>query len=267
MAVQDEDALKYIVRVLQPGSKYSSHGYPSYGYDLYVPNVMRSYAVEEGLSPMHSRAVELRVRELFPVFSSAAWELCHRGILRPGVSHMGAQSTDEGSAGAGYSITSFGRQWLGESHDDAFVPTEPERFGQLLDRFKQSGPGFHDRAQQAVRCYGAHAYLACCAMCGAAAESILSSVAIAKGGDNADVLRMYRSSNGRRQVENLVLGRLTSSLQGSFRAFTDVLKYWRDESAHGTAWKISDIEAHTSLALLLRFAQFASDRWQELTQP
>jgi len=96
---------------------------------------------------------------LFPIFADAAWELCRRGILRPGVREHQAQAVDEG----GFSITKFGVEWLKERQEDTFVPTEPERFAELLapyrDRF---GLGFHERAQQAVRCYGAHAYLACC---------------------------------------------------------------------------------------------------------
>jgi len=45
----------------------------------------------------------------------------------------------------------------------------------------------------------------------------------------------------------------------------NLLKYWRDESAHGIESKIQEEEAFTSLLLLLRFAQFADSRWQDLT--
>jgi hypothetical protein len=45
----------------------------------------------------------------------------------------------------------------------------------------------------------------------------------------------------------------------------DLLSYWRDEAAHGTASEISETEAHTALGRLVRFAQFASDHWNELT--
>ena len=41
--------------------------------------------------------------ELFPIFANAAWTLCRRGILRPGVSRHLAQATDQGSAGSGFS--------------------------------------------------------------------------------------------------------------------------------------------------------------------
>ncbi len=178
---------------------------------------------------------------------------------------MGELGTPEGSAGMGYSITQFGRTWLSEADRDDFVPTEPERFGRLLEPFRAKfGPGFHQRAQEAIRCYGAHAYLACCAMCGAAAESILLKVA-AQLKDEAEVLKDYRSSGGRGRIENLIVGRATQHLRREFFGFTPLLNYWRDVAGHGSVAVISDDEAFTSIALLLRFAQFVSDRWNELT--
>ncbi len=97
--------------------------------------------------------------------------------LRPGVYEHQAQAIPEG----GFSVTKFGETWLEENQEDTFVPTEPERFAELLAPYRSRfGAGFHERAQQAVRCYGAHAYLACCTMCGAAAESIILATAMIK---------------------------------------------------------------------------------------
>jgi hypothetical protein len=270
--MQEEDALKYMVAGLRKGERYHTTGYSDYGYDLYLPNLMREFATfEEGNGARSTESlgrVEQRIRQISPTFFAAAWELCRRGIIRPGIQALGAQSTDAGSAGCGYSVTPFGQVWLSEPHGDEFVPTEPERFGRLVAHYKERfGPGFHDRAQQAVRCYGAHAYLACCAMCGAAAESVLLALAIAKTGNEDIVLKDYRAANGRSKIENLILGKSRQQLQTGLRAFTESLKYWRDESAHGLASRISDEQAYTSLAMMLRLAQFANDNWQELTEP
>jgi hypothetical protein len=228
--MHEEDALKYLIAGLRKGSDDYSSGYSNYGYDLYLPNLMRAYATleehnaERIFGGVTSR-IEQRIRELSPHFFAAAWELCRRGIIRPGIRVLGAQSTDDGSAGNGYSVTPFGRVWLSESHADDFVPTEPERFGHLLAPFRERfGPGFHDRAQQAVRCYGAHAYLACCAMCGAAAESMLLSIAIAKTDDEAIVLKEYRTGNGRSKVENLILGKSRKDLQTGFASFHGIIE-------------------------------------------
>ena len=54
-------------------------------------------------------------------------------------------------------------------------------------------------------------------------------------------------------------------MKREFASFMTLLKYWRDIAAHGTASKIAENEAFTSLALLLRFAMFVNDNWETLT--
>jgi len=79
------------------------------------------------------------------------------------------------------------------------VPIEKGRFAELLDSSgKRFGNAFRERSQEAIRCYGANAYFACCAMCGAAAESIIIAVAVTKTGDETKVLRDYQSAGGPR---------------------------------------------------------------------
>lgn len=260
--MNEEEAIHYIIHFLRNpiATKYNS-----YGYDFYLPGIIQLYAEKhEGIvndPDLHRRKIELS-----PFFYAAAWDLCRRGIIRPGIRAMGLQSTPDGSAGNGYSITPFGKVWLTESDRDDYIPTEPGRFSEMLKPFQDDfGPGFYERAQQAVRCYGAHAYLACCAMCGAAAESIFLAIAIKKK-DEDEILRIYRSSNGRSKIENIIVGKARSQIQNEFRGFTILLKYWRDEAAHGHASGIADNEAYTSLALLLRFAHFVKDHWIEITK-
>ncbi len=228
--------------------------YPPYGYEVYIPNLI-TRLVSEGEDS----------REISAVLFDAAWELCRRGIIRPGIKTIGAQSTDQGGSGAGFSLTAFGRKWIEES-DDIFVPTEPERFAEMLEPYKKRfGPGFFERSQQAIRCYGAHAYLACCAMCGATAESIMLAVAITKTGDETKVLKTYRSASGRHRVEDMVIGQSSKALKREFSGLTSLLKYWRDEAAHGESSGIGDNEAYTSLVMLLRFTMFVDRYWSELT--
>lgn len=199
-----------------------------------------------------------------PVFFAAGWELCRRGILRPGVNEYGAQATDQGNAGSGYSITPFGRQWLAEADRDDYVPTEPGRFAQMISVYRDRfGDGFHERGQEAVKCYSAHSYLACCAMSGAAAESILLATAIAKRNEN-EVVRQYMTANGRRKVENIVLGKAREPLKREYHGYSSLLKYWRDSAAHGQTSGVKENEAYTAIALLLRFAMFTNDNWDEL---
>jgi hypothetical protein len=236
----------------------------NYGYELYVPKVIRAYYREAQKQDLRSGSEE--ERRLAPPFLDAAWELCRRGVLRPGVRTLHVQSTEDGSAGSGFSITPFGRAWLAEPDHDTFVPTEPERFGQLLEPYRQNfGSGFHLRAQEAIRCYGAHAYLACCAMCGAAAESIMLAIAAAKVGEDK-AIALYLGANGRSRVEKLVTGQLDERLRRELQAFSNLLKYWRDASAHGRDLEIGDNEAFTSIALLLRLAASGQQNWASLIE-
>lgn len=255
-----DEAEKFLIRWLRDAGVRKSQ-YASYGYDVYLPNVIRDYLTHQGQDP---RAIEGQLRGMSPEFYAAAWELCRRGVLRPGVRMLGVQETPDGSAGNGYSVTPFGHQWLDESDRDDFVPTEPGRFAEMLEPFReQFGPQFYERAQEAVRCYGAHPYLACCAMCGAAVESILLATAIAKR-DETSILSMYNTAQGRSRVEKVLIGQAREQLKREFLGFLVLLKYWRDEASHGGPSRIGDNEALTSLAFVLRFASFVRDHWDEL---
>jgi hypothetical protein len=129
------------------------------------------------------------------------------GTLRPGVRDSTGPFTTIGSSGDGYSITPMGERWLASADPRLHIPTDPARLATILAGFSTKfGPGFEQRAQEAVKCYNAQTYLACCAMCGAAAESILLAVAINRRGDAASVLRDYRAGGGRTRVERGLLG-------------------------------------------------------------
>ncbi len=255
--LNQEEATEYIIKNLVP----------NYGYDLYLPSTMREWCKENYASLGVDRYNSERMApDISPYFYAAAWELCRRGILRPGIRQYGKQSTEDGSAGNGYSITPFGKQWLEESDKDIFIPTEPGRFSEMLSPYtKIFGPGFHERANQAIRCYGAHTYLACCVMCGAAAESILLKLATEKEGDEEKILKRYRAANGRKKIEDMIIRNQKGFIKNDFEIFFSLLKYWRDEAAHGRQSNISENESYTSLALLLRCAQFAKDNYNILT--
>jgi hypothetical protein len=260
----EEDAFSFLARFLRnPINHFGS----SYGYDIYLTQVFHGYFVEmAGVTP--SDSISNQFSKIAPQFLAAAWEMCRRGILRPGVVNYNRQSTDEGHAGFGFSITPAGHRWLKEAGDRYdYVPIEPGRFSSLLAAYESRfGSGYLERSQEAIRCYGAHSYLACCAMCGAAAESIFLAVAIAKAGDSAKIEKMYLGSGGRGRVEKFLVGSLTPAVADEFKGYVSLLKYWRDSAAHGMKIGIRDAEAYTALAILLRFAQFTNDRWAELSK-
>jgi len=260
--VNEDDAFHLIVQALREGWKTE---YSNYGYDLYLPNVVRYYLTK--LCGQQDSAGGPKEQQVSPAFLAAAWELARRGVIRPGVKAFRQQSTDDGSAGLGFSITPSGRNWLKDAGQYEFVPIEPGRFSRQLDRFTaRFNTGFQERSQEAICCYGANAYLACCAMCGAAAESVLLAVAIEKDGDASKVEQMYLASGGRGRVEKLILGQQRKAIQDEFRGYLSLLKYWRDSASHGHRTGVGDNEAYTALAFLLRFAHFVDDRWDDLTQ-
>lgn len=262
-----DEAIRFIADFARAPAR-GRRQYPSYGYEIYLTNIIHAYRRDVDGVPENGFLGQGReAAEMSPVFYEAAWELCRRGILRPGLKQVGGQATDDGSSGNGYSITAAGRTWLEQADDAAFIPVEPGRFAAIIGRFHQRlGDGYFQRAQEAAKCHFATAYLACCAMSGAAAESILLQIAIAKEGDEERVLQIYRRANGRRDVENLVIGQARQQLADQFRNLMAVLKYWRDEAAHGTVSEISEFEAYEAMARLLRLAHFADDHWNELTR-
>jgi hypothetical protein len=180
-----------------------------YGYDIYLPHVWNRYAIDSGMVLAGDHDALGRVGpSVSGAFYAAAWELCRRGSLRPSVRDSTGPFTTIGAPGNGYSITPMGERWLAAVDPRLHIPTEPSRVAEIFARFSKFGPGFDQRAQEAVKCYNALAYLACCAMCGAAAESILLAVAIERRGDADAVLRDYRTGGGRTRVERNLLGQV-----------------------------------------------------------
>ena len=254
----EETALHYIVEHLANGP---SSGQTRYGYSFHVMNAIDPYLLSQGVRENRDRWCD----HVSTPFLSAAWSLCVRGILRPTTVRLGGQVVPDGG---GYSITSFGEDWLRQSRDGLeYIPLEPGRLAELLTKYAtRFGAGFHQRAQDAVRCHQAHAYLGCCAMCGAGAESIFLALAIAKSGDKEQTLKTYLAKNGRSRIEATLTSQQQAHIQNGFKAFTGLLKYWRNLTAHGQQSEIEEVEAFTSVLLLLRFAQFATDHWDDLTQ-
>jgi len=259
--MNEDDALQYMIHWLR-GRLLSPIADPA--FDVSLRSAIREYIKQyEKVLPQD---LDHQMNDHSPPFLAAAWELSRRGIIRPGVTRLGIPLSPGTIPGEAYSFTPLGQRWLAEADRAVFIPTEPSRFAALLKPFdSRFGPGFFERGQQAHRCYSALAYLACCAMCGAAAESILLALANAKK-DERDVLKDYGSRGGRGRVENLVLENAGEDLKKEFRGYTGLLKYWRDEASHGRESGIGEIEAFTSLQSLLRLAQCANDHWEELVR-
>ena len=219
---------------------------PEYGYDLYIPSLLYDLLGEQRRSEPHMQgagAYLMNTKDNSGPFYTAAWTLCLRGVLLPGAVHPNPSDSGRPPTGivlgGGFNLTGFGKKWLADTSGFECVPAEYGRFAQILaahsNRF---GAGYHSRSQEAARCYQAHAYFACCVMCGAAAESVLLALAIAKRGDEDYVLREYNTASGRSKVERMLTGQRSEHVRQTFTTYMELIKYWRDTAAHGVGTSV-----------------------------
>lgn len=265
-----EDALKFMVAQLSADPKCFVGDQPE-ETDVLIPRAVSLFLVQENAgnrafyNPEHCQRAEFN--DVWIAFYDAAAELCRRGVLRLGDKCAKARGGPRyATFWDGYSITVAGSEWLKNS-TTRNVPTAPGRYLECLENpGKVLGAGFLQRAGEAAGCRAYENHLACCAMCGAAAESALLAIATAKTDDPAGVQREYNKHNGRRNVTKLIFGLSpTSPLSNQFESAFSLLSYWRDEAAHGGPSTITQVHAYDALDRLLRLAFFAWDNWQELT--
>ncbi len=211
----------------------------------------------------HGSDHDQRSWERLPLALEAAWELVRRGILRPGSQRYPTVGSSDDSA---FTLTRQGQKWMEDPEQDRILLLQPGALARTLAEYRRLyGDGYLQRANEAIKCRSAGAYLACCAMCGAAAESIVLALAIEKSGDEEAVLKTYNSRSGRSSVLNGLVGQVVDPIRRRLTTYSELLSYWRDDAAHGVASDLGDAHAEEALERLLRLAQFADDHWKELT--
>ncbi len=193
----------------------------------------------------------------------AAWELVRHGVILPGMgqvdNHLLKLRGDE------FTVTEYGERWLAATAQSDAIPSQPGRFSGFLDRHSHRfRPAYRARSQEALGCYNAALYLACCVMAGAAAEAVFLSLAIAKDGDEAKVLELYQSSRGASEIQKILVSGQSARARNEISLFGDLLKYWRDQAGHASEVPIDEEEAFVAMLLLLRLARFADNNWDEL---
>ncbi|MGE0862502.1 MAG: hypothetical protein AB7P34_01270 [Vicinamibacterales bacterium] len=205
-----DDALNHLVSFLKSGISLRRQNHDD--HDVYLEVLLWEYMRRhEGFQERNhvSGRDEQRMRQIAAPFLTAAWELCRRGILRPGYNtfHISFSHTQPENV---YSLTEFGKGWLQRTELADLAAIVPKRFVELLNGFvERFGPGYRSRAEQAVIAYHAQAYLAACAMCGAASESIMLALAIERFGE-ARVLQDYSRAGGRAKVRNMLVGQMST---------------------------------------------------------
>jgi len=177
MDLKNIDAFQYLVTCL----KATPDGFRDVGYDVYLPHIVDRFLREARIEPFNAH-ISPELDDLRRAFHDAAWRLCRMGVLRS----TAAVPREVGGGGireTGFSYTGAGREWL-KNAEPGYVPVESARYLAALSRADGilKSPAFLQRAAEAARSHEACNYLACCAMCGAAAESALLALAIAKTG-------------------------------------------------------------------------------------
>jgi hypothetical protein len=253
----EEQALNFLTETLRAGDNVGKNN-----YEVYLSVVADRYVRLRTTVP---QGYGIDIEPFMGPFFAAAWALCRLGVLRPGPTPGRSHTyTTHHEEAQGYGITEFGERWIAEA--PPILPTHPGKITDMLHGAgKQFGDAYKLRTQDAVLAYNGQAFFACCAMVGAAAEAILLQAAVAKlGEEKAESL--YFNRNGRSNLQKSLLGQKTNAFRTEFERHTDLITYWRDQSAHGHQTSINEGEAYMALSGLLRFAHFASDKWSELTK-
>src|SRR5262245_31107773 len=247
-----EVATEYVVSKIHKLKPCRERSPAEADYHILIPELARAFMMEGmGVSSDQAQTFTETNRAEFAPFLDAAWELCRRGLLRPGRRWTQRRSGQGADEDLRFTISAKGAERL----NDPDWPIEtilPGRLAQMFTTQSQTlGPGFLQRAQEAVRCHHAMAYLAACVMCGAAAESILLQVAIVKKSDETGMLKLYNGRDGRRRITEIVVTGLQEHLARPIKFGAELLSYWRDDAAHGQATTISEVEADVALVRLL----------------
>jgi len=230
--------------------------------DLSISFVSIQFLLSRGVIP---EMANRQCVQISPQFMDAAWELVRIRVLRPGMKHYTHSQSQ--SSEQYFSVTAYGAKWLEYFESENFIPADLSSFTTIIEKYRPIfGDGYMQRAVEAYKCYKSGSWLGCCAMSGAAAESILLALAIAKTKNEDDVLKKYRAASGRKTVTDLLLGKKSEGMRREFDGLTFLLHSWRDDAAHGTALQIGKAEADHALLLLMRSAKYAADNYAALTQ-
>lgn len=255
--------IEAIKKRIDPRSGFRER-YGNYGFDIYLHNLVMEYLLElgerDGSNNTSSQAWVILEKKIL----NAAWELSIRGILMPLKKSLGH---DGNNVSGGFSCTAYGQAWILEPSSNHLTFTNGQ-MGQLFHQHENRfGKVFTQRAQEALRCFQARAYFACCAMAGAASESILIELAIEKLKDEKEVLRIYHGKQGRKDLKDkiLLLGQRPDRVKHEVEAGFTILAYWRDDAAHGSSEDIGMVQASVALQMLCLFCLSVDKNWSLLT--
>ena len=224
-------------------------------YDLYIYDVAYAYIDEHTPEPPRNPGgmtyIDHEYGNNLAPFIETAWSLVSSGVVVPGNSRIEQRTTPDIY---GFSLTDFGRSWL-NNRENLYNPRNYGEFGKLLAAFDSVyGEFYAVRSQEALSCFRHGNYVACCAMTGACAETILFTAYAKQVGDLDRAQREMTSSGGRGRVEASLLGRLREGQKMELQTSLSLIKYWRDTAAHRLTGTADMQEAYVALLTLLNLA-------------
>lgn len=255
-----DEVFDFTVDYLRSGKKHRRMGFgEGHSYDLYVYDVAYAYIEEYTPYPIPEGrgggTIMYEYGENLGPFMEVAWSLVSSGIVVPG--SFSIEQRTQGGSLYGFNLTEFGREWIASAE----VTASPRRYGDFSKLLSEFDPVFGEfyaiRSQEALSCFRHGNHIACCAMAGACAETILFTAYVKHKGDEEQALKDMTSAGGRGRVEAALLGRLKEGPRMELQTSFSLIKYWRDNSAHGVTGKVSQSEAHVALLTLLSLAQAA----------
>src|SRR5262249_18557491 len=127
---------------------------------MYLPDLVMRFWPGRGVTISFGGLTDEHLRP----FYDAPWELARTGLIRP--RRLAPKGTEVATDfGVHWSITEFGFEWLADASKRSYLDMSrlSEIFASFTGRF---GPGFAQRAVEAVRTYRTGNYLSACAMVG-----------------------------------------------------------------------------------------------------
>jgi hypothetical protein len=152
MAISIEDAQQFILAELRKAQKKSvlnSSELHWANYDVHLnTTVTKLMHIEKIPDPnqvgssinrnyQERQALDLKINTLRRAVSDALWELCRRGILRPGTNHVGSMHASVNEIHEGFTVTTYGQNWLEAYTQEDTLPATPDRFTQIFDGFQR----------------------------------------------------------------------------------------------------------------------------------
>lgn len=239
--------LEDFLRRLDVGnSRAWSSDYSHRDYDVYLP----SLAMNSGIPDQSSE-----LRQATAVLADAAWQLVHRGILRPGVKFYRMSSSSD-SEGMGFSLTQAGRDWLAAHPTPSLRVDDPGHFQTLIGRYGSTfGEPFLTLAREAGRTYQAQCSVATCSLAATAAQVLVQAV--------------HATCRPGEQVTPPILQAAIANLQPeTAQRVIDLLAplvHMNEQVAAGEVTRLDQQDAFLALSQLIESARWLHDHWAELS--